>query len=583
MAEVLDDYFRGAGIPVRRISAAELCTAHPHAVAGWRIRLPIGNGVEIVHLVIDIEAPFSRPVVYLANPPSAGKWPHVEEDGRLCLATEATASVSRPLERVRDVVDDILRDAHDLLTDVQGGRLARDFLTEWPRYWVLGDKVSATSILSLVELTPPSRVVAVAPWSGYHVVAETVDSLSKWVENRDGRPLKAAPSSAPLIFVSKPLAPSEYPRGMRDLSALACREGEASLAALRSVAVAGSRPLVGLLAHADGHARTVVGFEVKDPGGTNASAVPGFRQGHVPPALLAQRYLGQAPLLRSNAARVDPSWVHGRDLNRDFPRLREASVVVIGCGSLGGGVARLLVQAGVGRIRLVDSDVFDWSNSARHVLGADAVDRKKGSALAERLRREFPHATICALDERWQEVILRREPLFEDVDLVVAATGDWSAEAALSDLQQGEGPLVAKVGVVYGWLERYGHAAHAVLLGRGRPCLRCGFTPMGAIRVPVAKPPDTTAVDARCGDPDSPHGATAVVLAQALVSDLCTDALAQRVPAGVHRVWIAPVAKLFPGATWSDEWRNTHGDPADGGRLLELPWQSDPRCPTCGQ
>lgn len=578
-AEMLDDYFRGANVPVRRIARAELSTTHPHASAAWRVSLPTGNGTQVLHLVIDAEAPFSRPSVYLANRPPAGTLPHVESDGRLCLATDATATVSRPIERIRDVVDDLLRDAHALLKDVQLGRLDDDFLAEWPRYWVLGERVSEAPVLSLVELRPPSRVVSVATWRQYHVVAETPDTLEQWVQNKDGRPLKYAPSAAPLILLSKPLAPNEYPRGIGDLVELARREGHVAVTTLRSVAAAGPRPLVGLLAHAGGQTPTVVGFEVTQPGGKTAHAMRGFRPGHVPDALRTQRYLDNAPVLRRRADRADPSWVHGRDLNRDLVRLRDVKVVAIGCGSLGGGVARLLVQAGVGHLSLVDDDVLDWSNSSRHVLGADAATQRKASALAERLRREFPHASIEAFDDRWQEVLRRGVPLFDKVDLVVAATGDWSAEAALNDLQHQDGAL-GDAPIVYGWLERFGHAVHAVLLRRGRPCLRCGFTATGALRIPVAQSPDAT-TDARCGDPQSPHGATAVVLAQAIVGDLCLDALANRVATGVHRVWITPATRLGQGTTWNEGWCAAHGNPADGGRLLDVPWRSDPTCPTC--
>ena len=42
--------------------------------------------------------------------------------------------------------------------------------------------------------------------------------------------------------------------------------------------------------------------------------------------------------------------------------LRSASVIVCGCGAVGGYAIEGLVRAGVGRMRVVDGDIFSGSN-----------------------------------------------------------------------------------------------------------------------------------------------------------------------------------------------------------------------------
>ncbi len=52
-------------------------------------------------------------------------------------------------------------------------------------------------------------------------------------------------------------------------------------------------------------------------------------------------------------------------------KLRNSSVVLCGCGAVGGYAFEALVRAGVGRIRVVDNDVFTRSNLNRQILATN--------------------------------------------------------------------------------------------------------------------------------------------------------------------------------------------------------------------
>ena len=78
---------------------------------------------------------------------------------------------------------------------------------------------------------------------------------------------------------------------------------------------------------------------------------------------------------------------------RGQERLAAATVVVVGCGGLGTVAAGLLARAGVGHLRLVDSDCVEIANLAGQVLfdEEDAqAERPKALAAAERLRAANP-------------------------------------------------------------------------------------------------------------------------------------------------------------------------------------------------
>lgn len=80
-------------------------------------------------------------------------------------------------------------------------------------------------------------------------------------------------------------------------------------------------------------------------------------------------------------------------------RLRSTSVIVCGCGAVGGYAIEGLVRAGVGRIRVVDSDIFSESNLNRQVLATvDTVGRSKAQVACERARSINPDIDIEAME-----------------------------------------------------------------------------------------------------------------------------------------------------------------------------------------
>lgn len=76
-------------------------------------------------------------------------------------------------------------------------------------------------------------------------------------------------------------------------------------------------------------------------------------------------------------------------------RLRRASVLIVGCGGIGGTVALILARSGVGRFILVDFDVYSDSNMNRQIACYDdTLGRNKAEVLAEHIRRINPEAVV---------------------------------------------------------------------------------------------------------------------------------------------------------------------------------------------
>ncbi|MFV0466034.1 MAG: HesA/MoeB/ThiF family protein [Lachnospiraceae bacterium] len=68
--------------------------------------------------------------------------------------------------------------------------------------------------------------------------------------------------------------------------------------------------------------------------------------------------------------------------------LANSSVCVIGCGGIGGYLIEMLARAGIGRIKVIDGDVFEESNLNRQLLSSHGtIGKSKAEEAAERVHR----------------------------------------------------------------------------------------------------------------------------------------------------------------------------------------------------
>ena len=309
----------------------------------------------------------------------------------------------------------------------------------------------------------------------------------------------------------------------------------------------------------------------------------GFRPGRVPGDTAMKRWLPGSSLLRAQVERCDAAWVHGRDRDPRFERLRKAKVAVLGCGSVGAKVALDLVTAGVGNIVLIDPQTLKAANAGRHVLGLAHVGHAKATALGTLLRRQFPHIlSVQPFVERWEDACRRSFELLEGCDLVVAALGDWSSEAALNDWHVGIG---RRVPVVYAWTEPQAVAGHAVQVGSSGGCLACGILPSGQPHLRLVDWPEGAAVlpEPACGASFSPYGPIELSFATTLASELALDALVAPSSSTRYRVWAAQKERVASlSGRWSKDW--IAGDPAraSGGFVEERSWPYRSLCEECG-
>jgi len=134
------------------------------------------------------------------------------------------------------------------------------------------------------------------------------------------------------------------------------------------------------------------------------------------------------------------------------------SVLVVGAGGLGAPVLRILLEAGVEKITVVDPDTIAIENLHRQILYRDAdIGRRKAAVAAERLGIE---ALELRLDDDNGPALVRGRAC------VVDGTDSFRDKYRLNDLCLGAG-----VALVHAGAARFN--GQVLLVRPGGPCLRC--------------------------------------------------------------------------------------------------------------
>jgi tRNA A37 threonylcarbamoyladenosine dehydratase len=80
--------------------------------------------------------------------------------------------------------------------------------------------------------------------------------------------------------------------------------------------------------------------------------------------------------------------------------LRGKHVLVVGLGGIGSFAAEFIARSGVGRITLIDGDVFDPTNKNRQLTALDStIGRNKAVVLGERIKDINPEIQLNVLEE----------------------------------------------------------------------------------------------------------------------------------------------------------------------------------------
>lgn len=97
------------------------------------------------------------------------------------------------------------------------------------------------------------------------------------------------------------------------------------------------------------------------------------------------------------------SWLERTELlvkKEGIEKLQKANILVVGLGGVGSYAAEFIARAGVGKMTIVDGDVFDETNINRQLPALQStIGKAKTTILSERLKDINPNIELTVLEE----------------------------------------------------------------------------------------------------------------------------------------------------------------------------------------
>ena len=157
-------------------------------------------------------------------------------------------------------------------------------------------------------------------------------------------------------------------------------------------------------------------------------------------------------------------------------KLKESSVLIVGCGGLGSPLALYLSAAGIGRIGIVDHDTLDISNLHRQVLySTKDIGKPKAESARKRMLAINPEIRVDAYNELFTSKNARE--ISAPYQIIIDGTDNIPTRYLINDLC-----VLTKKTYIYGAVYRF-FGQVSVFDSSVGPCYRCIF--------PVPPPPES--------------------------------------------------------------------------------------------
>lgn len=522
---------------------------------GWSIptSIPYKDKILDFHLIFTEHS--SIPNIYVQHEDfSPLNFPHVENFGKLCIWPE---NVVADLKNI-NYLEELLRNGVELLSKVVNGQINTDFESEFESYWLFNANNLQNKDLANLDLCKKSsREVAFYPLSySRYLFCENVDEIQHTLEHINQKTITEKAKIATLkarktclINMSRTIHPKEYPKTIYELLQLIEKDFPHNYTDIRKlIAKAISNPTISqpqiLLCFNTVNGKALVGLRLAHGilhRNRSNSYLDGYRS-TLPIDVLFSR-MGQIKLVGRLINRIDSSWMIGRDKNKELTNIRKHKVVVVGCGSVGSSVARLLIKSGIKDLILIDGDILSTANLSRHELDQRYMGVNKAIALKYYLESIFPFANIKSFSQNFynQDEIVQS---FQKVDLIISCTSNWYAEQQLLNLQTN-----FQCPIIFGSVEPHAMAGHAIVnlpeTNAYNSLYHLSGSEIGTLKNTVCLwDNDTLEKIPACAGEFQPYGAIELGFITSMIAKKALDLIKNSAELSTHSIWLGDTNQL---------------------------------------
>lgn len=400
-----------------------------------------------------IDRSFERPLkLWLTGAPKTlpRLVPHLSPDGYLCYAAPGTEVIDiyDPVEQTRTS----LLQARDVLERILAGKMKEDlqeeFFVYWSGVWCFNDIERRSS--------GPLQVLQLSD-NEFYVLTDDIER-SQLKFSKTGRTIREFQTRVEMITSSaapRPLQNSWPPETVGQMLDWQSELDGACRRKIRDKITSAYREdqnnvLIVIESQKTGYS---YGFLAYDLQANRPKDRP--KNQNVP--------IFECPIVPLKMLRLDDRYLCERNIPGQATLLGKR-IAVIGCGTIGGFLAEMLVKAGAGtgggELLLIDNDTLLPQNLGRHRLGFNHLLKNKATAMAKELVCIMPTVKATPFPNDAKDVNLA------SLDLIIDATGEesfghWLAKAARSP-------------ILHVWIDGAGVSVRTLLKQQdGQGCYRC--------------------------------------------------------------------------------------------------------------
>ena len=158
--------------------------------------------------------------------------------------------------------------------------------------------------------------------------------------------------------------------------------------------------------------------------------------------------------------------------------LEEKSVLIVGLGSFGSNIAVELSKSGIGKFILIDMDILELQNIARHQCGINDLGRFKTKAVRDLILQKNPYAKVETHEVSINDNLLLLRELMTTADLTICATDTNRSRHNINQVA-----IELNKTVIFGRAVTRAEGGDVFILrGNSKPCYTCLINDDGTMK-----------------------------------------------------------------------------------------------------